>query len=336
MVSCPFCSQPCEPRTSAARAVVAACAACLNPLVVRVNNGAYETEAIQCLADMRQALGNSVGGDLLKKVPEHVETLPVMPRTAKKILKLLKEPNHSASDLAASLSEDQVTALKALELANATYYSGLDEITSIATACARLGSKTLADAAGAMAKKNAYKTRCKKNEAIMQNLWRHALATAWCATDIAAMLAEPEAETFFIAGLVHDIGKLLIFDIVTNNRIESARPLVDSPELMREIMHGYHALAGLHIAQHWRLPQQITVAIFCHDKPDLVPDTAWLTIAHTVALASAIANKAGYGLGYSENALTTLPSAKFLNVKDTRLAALRVDLEDRMDPLLED
>ena len=68
---------------------------------------------------------------------------------------------------------------------------------------------------------------------------------------------------------------------------------------------------------------------------DAVPDTGWLTLVHTVALANAIANVAGYGLGKKDVSLLGMPSSKFLNIKDTRLAALRVDLEDKLAPLLQ-
>jgi len=337
MFICPFCSATSEMiRKPGGRAAFAACKTCLNPVVVKFRNGVYEAQAIGMLTDMRQALAqNSIGGDLLQKLPENVERLPVLPQIAHRIMSLVQDPDSSAADLAEVIGQDQVIALKVLQLANSAYYSGLSEITDLSAACARLGMKTVASAVQAIVASQLYTNKSPQNQAVMQDLWRHALATANCASDIASMLAEPHSDVFFVAGLVHDIGKLLIFDIVSNNRVSSTRALLDSPELLQEVMDGYHALVGLHIVQHWGLPAEFGVTTFCHDKLDTVPDTGWLTLVHTVALANAVANAAGYGLGKKGISLLSLASSKFLNIKDTRLAALRVDLEDKLAPLLQ-
>jgi len=337
MFICPFCSATSELiRKPGGRAAFAACKTCLNPVVVKFRSGVYEALAISMLTDMRQALPqNSIGGDLLQKLPENVERLPVLPQIAHRIMSLVQDPDSSAADLAEVIGQDQVIALKVLQLANSAYYSGLSEITDLSAACARLGMKTVASAVQAIVASQLYTNKNPQNQAVMQDLWRHALATAYCASDIASMLAEPHSDVFFVAGLVHDIGKLLIFDIVSNNRISSTRVLLDSPELLQEVMDGYHALVGLHIVQHWGLPAEFGVTTFCHDRLDAVPDTGWLTLVHTVALANAIANAAGYGLGKKNISLLSLASSKFLNIKDTRIAALRVDLEDKLAPLLQ-
>ncbi|MCX5769839.1 MAG: HDOD domain-containing protein [Candidatus Hydrogenedentes bacterium] len=337
MFICPFCSATSEMiRKPGGRAAFAACKTCLNPVVVKFRNGVYEANAIAMLADMRQAIAqNSIGGDLLQKLPENVERLPVLPQIAHRIMSLVQDPDSSASDLAEVIGQDQVIALKVLQLANSAYYSGLSEIADLSAACARLGMKTVASSVQAIVASQLYTNKNPQNQAVMQNLWRHALGTAYCASDIASMLAEPHSDVFFVAGLVHDIGKLLIFDIVSNNRVSSTRALLDSPELLQEVMDGYHALVGLHIVQHWGLPAEFGVTTFCHDKLDAVPDTGWLTLVHTVALANAIANACGYGLGKKNVSLLGLASSKFLNIKDTRLASLRVDLEDKLAPLLQ-
>jgi len=336
MFTCPFCSATSElVRKPGGRATFAACKTCLNPVVVKFRNGSYDAQAITMLTDMRQALNqNSIGGDLLREMPANVERLPVLPEIAHRIMTLVQDSDSSASDLAEVLGQDQVIALKVLQLANSAYYSGLSEITDISAACARLGMKTVASAVQAIVASQLYTNKSPRHRAVMEDLWRHALATAYCASDIASMLAEPHSDVFFIAGLVHDVGKLLIFDMVSNNRVSSTKPLMDSPDLLQEVMEGYHSLVGLHIVQHWGLPAEFGVTTFCHDKLDAVPDTGWLTLVHTVALANAIANSAGYGLNKKKVSLLGLPSTKFLNIKDTRLAALRVDLEDRIDPLL--
>lgn len=337
MFTCPFCSASNELiRKPVGRAAFAACRTCLNPVVIKFRNGVYEARAVSMLTDMRQALTqNSIGGDLLKKLPENVERLPVLPQIAHRIMTLVQDPDSSAVDLAETIGQDQVITLKMLQLANSAYYSGLSEITDLAAACARLGMKTVASSVQAIVASQLYTNKSPQHQAVMQDLWRHALATAYCASDIATMLAEPHSDVFFVAGLVHDIGKLLIFDIVSNNRVSSTRALLDSPELLQEVMDGYHSLVGLHIIQHWGLPAEFGVSTFCHDKLDAVPDTGWLTLVHTVALANGIANAAGYGLNKKPVSLLGLPSTKFLNIKDTRLAVLRVDLEDKLAPLLE-
>ena len=174
----------------------------------------------------------------------------------------------------------------------------------------------------------------------MTNLWRHAVASAHCAHEIGAMLAEPHAEVLFVAGLVHDIGKVLLLDLVANPLNDAKvsagiETLKQSPELIEEFIEDYSSLIGLHIVQHWELPPEFAIATFCQGHIECVPDDSWLSLVHIVGLGSAIAEASGFGISGEPPSLLGHPATKFLGLNDLKLATLRVDLEEKIQPLVE-
>ena len=84
------------------------------------------------------------------------------------------------------------------------------------------------------------------------------------------------------------------------------------------------------MVQHWRLPPEFAVSTYCN-RLGTVPDEAWLPLVHTVTLASALANTAGFGIVPKPLSLVGHPSAKYLGLSDIKLAALRVDVESKLE-----
>lgn len=338
MVTCPFCEKELAsvPKPGPG-SVLGVCGACMNPVAFRAHPMGWVPAKPAGVQDVRQfASEGSIGGEILKALPEAIENLPVLPEIAHRIMNLLRDPDMDLQHLAALINEDPVIALRILKLANSAMYGGLTEIKDLKAACSRLGMRVVANAVQAVANGRLYQSVEPQYKAPMETLWRHAVASAHCANEIAVMLAEPCADIHFVAGLVHDVGKVLLLDVIAHHSAPIFTSLRETPVLMEEVLDNYHALVGLHIVHHWNLPPEFAVSTFCHEKPESVPDESWTPLIHTVTLASAIANVSGFGFEpRSMISLVSLPSAKFLNVNDVRLATLRIDLEDKVTPLLE-
>lgn len=338
MIECPFCTASLQVSVRPEqRAVLSVCASCLNPVVLKCDGVSWSATPPRGVQDIRQtAQAGSLGARFLQGLPESIDRLPVLPEISQRFMALTRDPEASMEKLVRLINEDQVIALKILKLANSATYGGLTQIKDLRAACARLGVRAIANTVHAIAHGRLYTTKTPRFRKLMTDLWRHSLASAHCANQIAILTAEPNPDVLFVAGLTHDIGQVLLLDIVANHDGDKLSELRDAPELLEEIVKGYHSLLGLHTVHHWNLPPEFGISAYCHTHIQALPDDSWLNFVHTVYLASAIADASGYGTGpYEEISLLSSPSAKHLGMTDIKLASIRVDLEDKLAPLFE-
>ncbi|MCC6144310.1 MAG: HDOD domain-containing protein [Candidatus Hydrogenedentes bacterium] len=308
----------------------------MNPVLIQQKAGEVLLRRLDQQPDIRAvAPEGSIGKAILSAMPEAMERLPVLPEISRRVLAMVSDPDVTMADLARVIREDQVIALSIMKLANSAVYGGLHQIKDLTSACARLGMKTIANTTQAVASNNLYITGDKKLRGSMQKLWRHAIATAHCASEIAAATAEPRGEALFLAGLIHDIGKVVLLEIITSGYSGHIKQLRESPELFREVMQAFHPLVGLHVVHRWNLPPEYGATTYFHHNPDACSVENWMGMVHVIALANTIANVEGYGMYKPDEVyLTTHSSARFLNLTDVKLAALRVDIADKLEALL--
>lgn len=337
MSSCPYCgASPGDLAPSSDQPVLLACPQCLNPYIQKGHGTKSGADVIPAFPDLRKAAPDgSMGRELLKALPEAIEALPVFPEISQRVLQLTRDPNSSMTDLADCISKDPVLAMKVLRMANSALYGGLQEVKDLKTACARLGMKSVANAVQAIASGNLYATQHPAFREHMRDLWRHAVATAHCANEIATMLAEPRSDMLFVAGLIHEVGRVLVLDIVGKQYRGVLATLHDAPALLDDLFASYSSLVGLHVVQKWGLPPDFAVTTFFHAHPEWITEDAWRSPTAVISLGEAVAAMSGFAIGGAPTSLLGHPATKFLGLTDIKLAMLRADLEEKLAPLLE-
>ena len=222
----------------------------------------------------------------LGKIRAVVDKMPSLSTTVGKVLEICSRADTSPNDLNKVISLDPVLTGQVLKLINSAYYSLINRVTSLTRAIIMLGLNTVKNLALSTAI-----IRCigqaKKSKALpIKEFWAHSIGVGVMAKLLAAERGLPlaEREEYFVAGLLHDLGKIPFGDEYTEvlalvNEIREALILVE-----RRTMAIDHEEVGMMIASKWKLNAVITDAICHHHTPELAQPENRALVA-TVALA---------------------------------------------------
>lgn len=204
-----------------------------------------------------------------KDLMEKLKDIPTLPIVAMRVTELINDPNSSASDIAEILKKDQVLTAKILRLANSSYYAIPGGVSNVQRALAFLGFNTLAQLILGLSVVSLFKD-AENTGFSMMAFWKHALGTAVCSESLARRLKYPKPEEAFTCGLLHDIGKLVMYE-VDPERLKKITALTQERacsfvEIEREQDLPSHSFLGELIATKWGLPQVIRLAIHYHHQ----------------------------------------------------------------------
>lgn len=241
----------------------------------------------------------AVGSVGLEELVAQVEDLPALPLVVTQVIHLTEDPDSTAQDLNAVISRDQALTAKVLRLANSAYYGFPRRIGTVTEAVILLGFNTIRNLVLAASVSNVLQREAPGYQLARGELWRHSLASAMAARLLARKARFRAAEEAFVAGLLHDIGKLVLSHYVGQAYQEIIGEVTNKGLPFMEAEQralGYdHAQVGGLVAEKWNLPGQLSEAIRCHHQPRLATLNPSLT-AFTHA-ADALALMLGVGVG---------------------------------------
>jgi putative nucleotidyltransferase with HDIG domain len=268
---------------------------------------------------------------IVETINEHLAAedlqLPVRNSVGNELRKLAEDGNCSFAQLERLLLRDQALASQILKVSNSSFYMGLSKVTTVRAAISRLGLEQIVSIALLVAERSIYQSRDALVGGYMAKLWKHALACALGAKWLAAKSGFPElAYEAFMAGLFHDIGKLLLLKVIEDVRkvpdLERAFP----ESLLIEVLDTMHAEQGYRLVQRWNLPEQYAEIAHTHHQQE--PD-ANNTLSLIVRLVDRACAKIGVAVQHEPSiALTALPETGLLGIKEVTLAELEIALED--------
>ncbi|MCC7064774.1 MAG: HDOD domain-containing protein [Planctomycetes bacterium] len=245
---------------------------------------------------MSQSAGPST--QILGIVNNTIE-LPTMPEVLLKLNDVIADPDASADDVANVVSKDPAVATNILRIVNSAYYGLQVRVSSVSLAISVMGFN--------MTKKVALKAAVfsvfgKRKEKIQHfdplAFWRHAVFTGVAARVLgssSAVFAATHPEDIYIAGLLHDIGKIILMEKAAPRYLAMLRKSVQQKrpetEVEQEDFGFTHSDVGSVLAIKWFLPEDLAIAIRYHHAPSR--DPFHRSLSSLIHLADQLAWRAG-------------------------------------------
>lgn len=253
--------------------------------------------------------------------------LPVYPAVATRIQTLAASGTARADQFEQVLAQDPAVASQVLRAANSAFYAGLSSVATIQAAVLRLGLDQLVTLAVALSHKGQFTARDEQVHVLMQQLWQHSVAVAFGSRWLAERAGyRAHANECFMAGLFHDIGKLLILKVLDDVRRRGEWEGELSSSLVQELLATLHAEQGSRLIRQWNLSPVYSDVARTHGD-ELVDES---NATHLIVrLVNQACTKLGLNLYRQDNlVLAASAEAAALGIKDVLIAELEIMLED--------
>ncbi|MCB1875930.1 MAG: HDOD domain-containing protein [Chromatiales bacterium] len=214
-----------------------------------------------------------------------------LPQVLQQVNELLDDPNASHGHIGQVLSHDSAMTARVLKLVNSSFYGLPGRVDSISRAITLLGARELRDLLTTTWVLKAFH-KIPRELIDMAAFWRHSVYVAALAKPIARHAGVLHTERMFVAGMLHDIGKPLIYaqlpDLARSVLLISEGDSGTEIAAEQEILGFTHAEAGAGLLRAWGLPQSLIESTLHHHQPGQAKDYA--LEAAVIHAANAVAN----------------------------------------------
>ena len=228
---------------------------------------------------------------------QSIKSLQTQPAVIAKITQMLQNPATNADELGMAIRTDQALASTVLKLVNSAFYGFPGKIGSISHAVVLLGFSTVKNIVLTASVLEIFKTDG-GGRFNAHDFRKHSLACGVAAQCLAQAVGYEKKDECFVAGLVHDIGKLIMFQLAPDDFMR----VVDCAEKTRSLFYDSetkllgidHQEIGGMLIEQWHLPPGILRAVSAHHNPPPGGESALTAIVHC---ADIFARALGYGNG---------------------------------------
>ena len=295
-VECPTCQKvynfP-DDRLAALKKRTFNCPACKG--MVTIDLPPAENENAENIAKTGNPREIDPSDELMAEITKAIEDLEPMPEVIQKAREVMSKPSATFKEIGKVLETDQAIVAKVLKIANSAYYGLSGRVASIHQALVVMGHQTLEQVLNTAWASKMLATKMKGYGFDAGSLWNHSLAVAMGAKTISAKRQPTLENDAFTAGLLHDVGKLVLDAHILKNKsaFDELRKHNTSSRKAEETLLGFdHSKIGALICAEWQLPERQASGIQYHHAPQTKPDNE---LAHMLHLADYLACRCGFG-----------------------------------------
>ena len=268
-------------------------------------------------------------GDALKeKLLKSLKDLPPMPQVVFKAKEIMTNPASDLKQLSKVIQTDMSIVSKILRMANSSYYGLPGKVSSVDHATVLLGQNTLAEVITLAGISGLLESALQGYDLESGDLWRHSVAVAF-GSKILAERKKPELiNDAFIAGLLHDAGKIILDKPVLERKELFDSFMEDGQQTFlnaeTEILGFDHSEIASEMCIRWNIPESISLAIKYHHYPSRSNGNELAYILH---IADYIATLSGIGIGTDDILYEVEGGAlDFLNLTQKEISELVLEV----------
>ncbi|MCD6293008.1 MAG: HDOD domain-containing protein [Deltaproteobacteria bacterium] len=236
---------------------------------------------------------------LKSQIIQKIEEVPSLPAIVYKIMELVNSDKSSAQDFEKVVAQDQALTARMLRMANSSFYSLSRKVSTISDAVVYLGHNTIRSLVLGASTSSLFKRSLPAYGYQREGLWQHSNIVASLSREIAsaAHLTSEEIENCYVAGLLHDIGKLVLGPFAqqqVDNFTSSVREGKEFSEVEHDLLGFTHGEIGRILLDKWKLPKNLVETVHYHHQPETSTYAPRETL--TVSVANSISNQFGFAL----------------------------------------
>lgn len=231
----------------------------------------------------------------IQNLVNNVNNLVSLPEIALRVNEMVNDPDSNAENIAKVIAQDPGLSARLLKIANSPFYGLSTEVDSIPRAVTILGTQRIRDLVLSTTATHAFDGI--PNELIdMQDFWHHSLYCGLLAQMLAKKSKKVKADSMFIAGLLHDVGQLIMFNQLPEKSHEALLILMEGSEDLdtyqaEQHVFGFdHTQVGFELLKKWHLSPLLQECIAFHHEPakakDFPAEASLINIANAVAVVA--------------------------------------------------
>jgi len=207
----------------------------------------------------------------LRRITEDIVDLPTLPVVVVQIMEMVDNPKTSAADLTRLISSDQSLTAKMLKLANSAFYGFPRRIGTIGLAVVVLGFDTIKNLVLSISVLEKFSRSRSGQMFDRMGFWEHSIGCGVAGRFLARKLGYRVSGEAFVAGLLHDLGKLILSQYLVEEFSQCLQIAIKDDLFIRDaektVLGVTHAEVGGWLAEEWNLPRQLVEAIHFHHNP---------------------------------------------------------------------
>jgi len=267
--------------------------------------------------------------------------LPTLPRIQTKFRELILT-GAVTQRIANLLKKDVAISAELIRMSNSAYYKGVVENKSLEQAIARIGAAATEQAVADLTGRQFFTMKNKKYRTLIEKVWKHSIACAYASEITAKLLNLELAADPFAMGLLHDIGKLALLQIIADmERTGKFNGGIPSAKLI-DTISTHHGVVGAKLLEKWRYADSYIACASDHEESGADNDEEKKELPPKEILIVRFANMAAKSMGYSleekdysDLAIENIESAYDLKLSLIDITKLKEKLTEEMKGAME-